>query len=67
MKMGKTEAKHWHRCRECGALGKIDDDQLHGRTSIVCESCPAHYTVNIFAELIADPLSQELIKKAMEL
>lgn len=59
-------ALHWHRCRECGALGKIDDDQIWGRTSIVCGNCPAHYTVNIAAEMVLDPLSQELIKKAME-
>ncbi len=64
--MTTTEAKHWHHCKECGALGKIDDDQLHGRTSIVCGSCPAHYTENIFARIVEDPLSQELIKRAMK-
>ena len=39
-----TERLHWHRCRDCDDLGRIDDDQLAGRVSIECH-CGAHYTL----------------------
>lgn len=34
-----------HTCRECGALGRIDEDQAVGRVSIICSECGAHYTL----------------------
>ena len=36
-------------CPGCGVWGIIDDDQFHGRVSILCE-CGFHETIN-FAEL----------------
>ena len=36
-------------CPECGVWGIIDDDQFHGRVSILCE-CGFHETINL-AEL----------------
>ena len=36
-------------CPKCGVWGIIDDDQFHGRVSILCE-CGFHETVNL-AEL----------------
>lgn len=39
-----TEAMYWLRCPECGGLGQIDDDQLHGRVSVLCDDCGYHET-----------------------
>ncbi len=30
-------------CPNCGALGKIDEDQLQGTVSIICSECGHHY------------------------
>lgn len=35
---------YWFRCPRCGELGAIDDDQAHGRVSIVCPTCAFHET-----------------------
>ena len=37
-------------CPECGVWGYIDDDQFHGRVSILCE-CGFHKTINLSKEL----------------
>lgn len=31
------------RCSNCGALGRIDEDQAEGRVSIICSECGYHY------------------------
>jgi len=31
------------KCPECGALGKIDEEQLQGKVSIICSECGNHY------------------------
>ena len=31
------------RCPECGALGRIDQEQLEGKVSIRCSECGHHY------------------------
>jgi len=42
-----SEKLHWHYCRVCGRLGRIDDDQVAGRVSIQCpyNECDGHYTL----------------------
>lgn len=37
------------RCPQCKNLGAIDDDQLHGRASIQCQTpgCSFHKTINL--------------------
>jgi len=42
-----SENLHWHYCRICGALGRIDDDQVAGRVSIQCpyDECDGNYTL----------------------
>lgn len=37
--------KYWWRCPN-GHLGLIDDDQLSGDVSIICDSCDFHGYVN---------------------
>ena len=32
------------RCPQCLETGLIDDDQFHGRVSIICEFCQYHET-----------------------
>ena len=32
------------RCPKCKKSGVIDDDQFHGRVSIICEFCDYHDT-----------------------
>ena len=32
----------WERCPKCGQLGKIDEEQLNGKVSIICV-CGYHY------------------------
>ena len=32
------------RCPDCKLTGSIDDDQFHGRVSIVCSYCSYHET-----------------------
>ena len=34
------------RCPDCHATGNIDEDQFHGRVSIICANCPYHETVD---------------------
>ncbi len=34
---------YFERCPECGALGKIDEDQFLGKVSIECSGCRHHY------------------------
>ena len=34
---------HFERCPECGALGKIDEEQFQGKVSIICSECRHHY------------------------
>jgi len=33
------------RCPDCGIFGQIDDDQFHGRVSVLCE-CGFHETID---------------------
>jgi hypothetical protein len=35
------------KCPGCGHWGVVDDDQLHGRVSIVCLECTFHETVDL--------------------
>ena len=44
--MAKT---FWFRCPDCGESGLIDDDQVNGRVSILCESplCNFHETGHV--------------------
>ncbi len=34
---------YFEQCPECGALGKIDEDQFRGKVSIKCSECTHHY------------------------
>ncbi len=34
------------RCPSCKGVGDIDDDQFHGRVSILCEACVYHETTD---------------------
>jgi len=46
------------RCPKCGVWGVIDDDQFHGRVSILCE-CGFHETVDL-AELFPKIIKKEV-------
>ncbi len=39
----KSKVGYWDRCPSCGALGKIDEEQLQGKVSIECSECGHHY------------------------
>lgn len=34
---------YFERCPDCGALGKIDEEQFRGKVSIECSGCGHHY------------------------
>jgi acetyl-CoA carboxylase beta subunit len=38
--------EYWFRCPSCLTLGVIDDDQVNGRVSIMCD-CGYHETVTV--------------------
>jgi len=35
-------------CPKCKTRGEIDEDQLHGRVSVICSGCDFHETRNWF-------------------
>lgn len=35
--------RFWERCPKCGGLGRIDEEQLAGKVSIICSNCGYHY------------------------
>lgn len=39
--------QYWVECPGCKTMGKIDQDQLCGRVSMVCSYCPYHETHNL--------------------
>ena len=45
---GKEAVKF--KCPDCKTWGLIDDDQLNGRVSILCE-CGFHKTINLWEKL----------------
>ncbi|GAH96152.1 unnamed protein product [marine sediment metagenome] len=51
--------KFMEKCPECGALGKIDEEQLQGKVSIICSECGNHDEREKYLE--------KLVKKADEM
>lgn len=44
-------------CPKCGTVGEIDDEQLHGRVSVICggDGCTFHETRNWYRSALTSP------------